>query len=263
MVPPRPPYGGAVPHPLVLAAGSLLDSNASTIVGAAAAAGFDGVGLRISGQHAVTEPNALRGWAEGLGVSIHDVEVYRIGTDAVEPMQLIERAAALDASALLVVSDLSDRGATIRRVAELTERCHAHGLELGLEYMAWTDPSSPLDAIEVAQATGCRLIVDVLHHTRVGAGVDEFDAIVASGTLGWVQLCDAPLAPPDDRDLLREARHGRLPPGQGELPLRELLARVPDGVVVSVEVQSDALAAIGLVERARLLHDTARSVLVA
>ena len=250
-----------MPHPLVLAAGSMLDCGASTIVGAAAAAGFDGVGLRLSGEHAVTEPDALRRWAEGVGVSIHYTEVYRVGAAAVDPVPLIEVSAAVGATALLVVSDVPDRATTLRRVAELTELCRARGLELGLEYMAWTDPASPLDAIDVARATGCRLVVDVLHHTRVGAGVEELDAIVSSGTLGWVQLCDALLAPPEDGDLLHEARHGRLAPGEGELPLRALLARVPDDVVVSVEVQSDALATVGLVERARLLHDAARRVL--
>lgn len=250
-----------MPRPLVLAAGSLLDCGASTLVGAAAAAGFDGVGLRISGEHAVADATALRVWAEGLGVSIHDTEVYRIGTDSSDPASMVECSAALGATALLVVSDLHDRDATIGRVAELSELCAHRGLVLGLEYMAWTEPSAPVAAIDIAQATGCRLVVDVLHHVRVGAGAAELDAIVEAGVLGWIQVCDAPLTGPADGDLVFEARHGRLPPGRGDLPVRELLARVPDDVVVSVEVQSDALAATAVVERARLLHDAARELL--
>lgn len=248
-------------RPLVLAAGSLLDGDATAVVDAAAAAGFDGVGLRLSGPHAVTDAPALRRRAEGQGVYVHDTEVHRLGADRADPTTIVGCSAALGATALLVVSDLHDHDDTIRRVAELSEVCGRSGLVLGLEYMAWTDPSTPLAAIDVARATGCRLVVDVLHHIRVGAGVDELDAIVASGVLGWVQVCDAPLAAPPDGDLVQEARHGRLPPGRGELPLHELLDRVPDGVVISVEVQSDALAATAGVDRARLLHDATRDLL--
>ena len=121
-------------------------------------------------------------------------------------------------------------------------------------------------AVEVARATGCQLVVDVLHHVRVGAGAHELDVIAAAGVLGWLQLCDAAGELDATRRtaqaaLLHEARHGRLAPGQGELPLQTLLASVPAGTVVSVEVQSDQLLAVPAADRARLLHDAARVVL--
>lgn len=242
-------------HPLILAAGSMLDQPAEVVIESAAAAGFDGVGLRLSGEHAVHGPVAL-------GVPVHDVEVYRIDATATNPEPLLDAAAAVGAGAVLVVSDLGDRGATIAALGALRTACAARGLRLGLEYMAWTDPAHPFDAIQVASETGCELVVDLLHHLRVGAGLAELDAIVASGRLGWVQLCDAAAATPVGRDaLIHEARHGRLLPGTGELDLALLLARIPDGVVISVEVQSDALLAVGPHERARLLHDASRRVL--
>ena len=242
-------------HPLILAAGSMLDQPAEVVIDAAAAAGFDGVGLRLSGAHALDHPVRL-------GLTVHDVEVHRIDAAAADPGPLLDAAAAVGAAALLVVSDLPDRQATIDALANLRERCDAHGLRIGLEYMAWTSPSHPLDAIEVANTTGCELVVDLLHHLRVGAGVDELEAVVASGRLGWVQLCDAPAGTPTGREaLIHEARHGRLPPGMGELDLAPLLARIPDGTVIAVEVQSDALLAVPPFERAQLLHDAARGVL--
>jgi sugar phosphate isomerase/epimerase len=104
------------------------------------------------------------------------------------------------------------------------------------------------------------VIVDLLHHVRIGAGAAELHDLVASGRLGWVQLCDAPLAPLSD--LVHEARNERRPPGEGELPLRELLQVVPDGTTCSVEVQSDVLAGRTTpAERAVLLATTARRVL--
>ena len=134
------------------------------------------------------------------------------------------------------------------------------GIRIGLEYMAWTYPSDPLGAIEIAGRSGCVIVVDLLHHTRVGAGPDELEAIVASDLLGWVQLCDAGPAPALDR-LVDEARHRRLAPGTGTLALRSLLDHLPNDVTVSVEVQSDDLLRLGPRERARLLHDAATTVL--
>lgn len=239
----------------------MLDCTPATIIQVAAAVGFDGVGLRLSGDQATVDFGAVRRQADESGIRIHDVEVHRITVDATGADELVERAVTVGASALLVVSDLCDRAATVQAVGALRERCASAGLRLGLEYMAWTDPSTPADAIDIAHQTGCEVVVDLLHHMRVGAGVDELEAVVAAGVLSWVQICDAPARCATPDDLLREARHDRLPPGHGELPLRALLARVPDGAVLSVEVQSDELLGMAPLERARLFHDASRRVI--
>ncbi len=159
-----------------------------------------------------------------------------------------------------MVSDHPDPVATDALVAQTVERAAAAGVVIGCEYMAWTMPAGPIAAVRTATVTGATVVADLLHHVRVGAGEDELTALVASGRLGWVQLCDAPLAAP--ADLLHEARHDRLPPGEGALPLGALLATVPAHVTVSVEVQSDRLtAATTPAERAGLLGAAARRVL--
>ncbi len=239
----------------------MLDCTPATIIDAAATAGFDGVGLRLSGHQSGVDFAEVRRHAEARGIRIHDVEVHRITAAATSADELLARAVAVGASALLVVSDLADRAATVEAVGALREECTAKGLRLGLEYMAWTDPSTPTDAVDIARQTGCELVVDLLHHLRVGAGVEELDAIVAAGVLGWVQLCDAPIVSATPDDLIQEARHGRLLPGNGSLPLRPLLARVPDGVVLSVEVQSDGLLGVDPMERARQLGNASRKVI--
>ncbi len=256
-------------HGLVLAAGSMLDRSDSDLIEAAAVAGFDAVGLRVSTGRTVAEIEAALKQADRFGIMIHDVEVHRISADTPDPVLLIEQTAALGAAALLVVSDLSDIAATVTALCDVTDRAAAAGVRVALEYMEWTNPRSPLDAIAMADEVGCELVVDVLHHHRVGAGPEEFEAIVASGRLGWLQLCDAPLAIPNwqrsessrTEALITEARHGRLPPGHGELPLRDILALVPPEIPIGVEVQSEELLALEPVERARLLYDATRSVL--
>lgn len=248
---------------LALAAGSVLDADALELVEAAAAAGFDAVGLRLSAQHSLAHDRAveLRRRVAALGVAVHDVEVHRIGDPAgADVGALCDAAAEVGARWLLVVSDLPDPAATEEALGEVVVRAAAAGIGVGLEYMAWTTPARPAAAVTMATATGAHVVVDLLHHVRVGAGVDELVAVVASGRLGWVQLADAPLLAP--ADLVHEARHARLPPGEGGLPLAALLAVVPPGTVVSVEVQSDALASeLGPTERAVRLAVAARSLL--
>ena len=54
------------------------------------------------------------------------------------------------------------------------------------------------------------------------------------------QLCDAPSRRPATNEaIIQEARSGRLPPGNGELPLRELLAALPQDSAIGVEVPMD------------------------
>ena len=244
----------------MLAAGSLLDASPQTLLEAAAAAGFEGIGLRLSHDHALATASAaqLARQATDLGVVVHDVEVHRIGTASPDEVTMLAHTAAvLGAQHLLVVSDLDlathGLAATEDALGDVARRCHAEGVTAALEYMAFTTPRSSADAVALARATDSVVVVDVLHHHRLGEGATELGNVARSGTLGWVQICDAPAAAPID--LIDEARHHRLPPGQGELPLDALLAAVPADVALSVEVQSDHLAArFEPAVRAALLH---------
>ena len=258
----------------------MLDQPAMTLLSAAATAGFDGVGLRLSGREGPDELARLARAAADRGIVIHDTEVHRHRPGGPDPTWLIEATAALGATALLMVSDDPDPGATTEAVVETARACRQAGTRLAIEYMAWVRPTSPAEALAMASAADCDVVVDVLHHHRIGAGPEELDRVAASGRLGWVQLCDAGPEPPvgtgdnlmisdrsdrmiSDRSdrLIEEARHHRLPPGEGTLPLPPLLERVPAGTPISVEVQSDTLLAVPPVDRARRLHDAARSVL--
>ena len=59
----------------------------------------------------------------------------------------------------------------------------------------------------------------------------------AADSLGYVQLCDGPLQAPADREaLIREARTNRLAPGEGQFPLKALLAAMPQDCMASLEV---------------------------
>ncbi len=260
-------------YSLTLAAGSMLDAPTIELIDAAAAAGFDGLGLRLSGEHRIAPgaTGAVRTHLDRHSMNVHDAEVYRIADGAVAPDALIAAAARIGAAQLLVVSDIVGHrrqtgadpvGDTAEQLHAVAQRCRDVGIRPALEYMAWTTPSDVGTAIALAQQTGCVLVVDVLHHTRIGAGMAEFEAIIDAGVFGWLQLCDGPARTPEDvAGMIDEARHGRLPPGEGALALHDFVSRLPDGAVVSVEVQSDELARLEPNARAARLAAAARRVL--
>lgn len=248
---------------LYLAAGSALDVGPVELVDAAGAAGFTGVGLRVSGEHRVGERQVarLRRRVDDLGIIVSEVEVIRIGDPTGDPRAVIDTAAALGAPSVLVVSDLADVSATRDALAGLAQHARSVGVDLGLEYMAWTTPSRPDLAVALALDCGVGVVCDVLHHHRVGATAGDVEAMVAAGVVAWVQICDAPFEAPEGgvAALLHEARHDRLPPGEGNLPVIDLIGVVPSTIPLSVEVQSDALRhSMDLATRVTLLHSAAQ-----
>ena len=252
-----------------MAAGSFLDLSAEELIELCSSSShLQGIGLRVTGEQAVDRSRweELRRVVEAKGLVVNDAEVYRIGSplgsqfDSVDA--LIEMAAAIGAQNILVVGDVNDGEVVEDELRRIVDVARDHGVGVGLEYMAWTMPHSADMARRLAQATGCRLVVDVLHHTRIGASVEDLAQIVADGVLGWVQICDAPEASPLNRtSLIQEARHGRLLPGHGVLPLADLLSVIPADTTFSIEVQSDELLQLDPHDRMLALTASAYEVL--
>ncbi len=243
----------------------MLDCDPLSMLACAAGAGFDGVGLRLSHDRCAStrELQDVRTCADDLGLIIRDVEVHRIG-EGVEASALLDTCNIVGASKLLTVSDLASSSETADLLHALCAAAASVGVQVGLEYMAWTTPNNPISALTFAAATGCTIVVDVLHHHRVGAGATELQQIVDASAFGWLQLCDAPHATPlgGRSDLVHEARHSRLVPGEGELPLLDLLRVIAPDSTVSIEVQSDALLRQSTPEqRAKTLADAARRLI--
>ena len=94
--------------------------------------------------------------------------------------------------------------------------------------------SDAVATLECLRRDNMRLVIDAMHFFRSGASVDELRAL-SPDLIGYVQLCDVPRTPPHD-DYLREACFQRLIPGEGELPLAELCAAIPNGVAIGLEV---------------------------
>jgi len=229
---------------LSLAAATAPAASRLELIHNAADATFDAVGLRFDlDPPTPAEVRSVRSALDRTGLTLLDAEVVRIGThDASTVAGVIQAAGELGARHLLAVSDIDDDSATSAALAELSDQARAVGMRVVVEFMRFTGIRSLAHAYEIVEVAGdptIGVLVDPLHLARSGGHPSQLAAVDRS-RLAYVQLCDAPAQAPAGGlgALIEEARHSRLLPGSGELPLEELLQAVPL-VPISVEVHND------------------------
>ncbi len=181
-------------------------------------------------------------------ITLYDVEFIPVTPDidvtAYEPM--FEAAAALGARCVTVSGDDPDPGRLSGNLAKLGELAAFFGLRVDLEFMRWRHVGTLAQgraAIERAASSNLALLVDALHLSRSGGSPQELQGL-PQGMVQAVQLCDAPcVAPVGDEAIIFEARNGRLPPGEGALPLSDLLQVLSADTALSVAMPFPTLSA--------------------
>jgi sugar phosphate isomerase/epimerase len=103
------------------------------------------------------------------------------------------------------------------------------------------------------------VLIDALHLQRAGGTPAEVAALPGR-LLPYAQLCDGPFHPirPPEDVALTEARTGRLLPGDGALPLPDLVAALPPDTDLAVEAPVAALAGRPPAEIARRAYASLR-----
>lgn len=216
-------------------------------------AGFTVTGLRLHpatpGGAAYPMPPgsaALRETRERLedrGVKVLDIEVLLIDaqTDIRCFMDCLETGAALGASRLGVNGEDPDLKRFTEKFAHLCDLAKPYGMDVDLEFMVWRPVRNIRIAEKIVRDAGRengKILIDTLHLARSGGSLSDIQTL-DSRLIGLVQICDAPLKGPlphETEAILDEARAGRLPPLEGELPLIDWIRAVPNSTPISVEV---------------------------
>jgi sugar phosphate isomerase/epimerase len=230
---------------LSLAAGvsTELETDPAAFVAATAAAGWPACGIWFdpaTWTDATTRAVAAR--LADAGMIPLDIEVVRLGDERDCGPELVAAGAALGARNVLCISRLDDRSETVARYAALCELAAPAGIRVCLEFMRFTSVPSLEAALEVvqdaAQPNG-GVLVDTLHLFRSGGTLNDL-ATVDPGLLPYAQWCDAPAEPSgwSTRELIDDALHDRLPPGQGALPVDDFVTSLAPGTPLSLEVRS-------------------------
>jgi sugar phosphate isomerase/epimerase len=256
-------------RPISLAHLTVLDTTPPELVTVAAAAGFRSIGIRLTATPSVGVPPydalhdgpVLRDTLQRLadtGVSVLDTEFLRFEPDQPVgvPEGFLEVSARLGAKNVLVMSAEPDEARTIERFGELCDRAAQYGLNVCLEFAIYTGVRTLAHAASLlakAKRANASVLIDALHFSRSG-GVPAHVKQVDPALFRYVQICDASSdmpAPTDTPALIREARTGRLLPGEGVLPLRELVAALPAGLPLAIEAPCRATADFPALERAQ------------
>ena len=229
-----------------LAALTVLELPHEEQVSVAAQAGYSHAGLRlvpVAGQpynHPFDVVQVEKRLAD-TGVRVLDVEVFRLTpqTNIKEFEAVMATAQRLGATELLVHGADSNAARLIETFGRLCDLAAGYGLSANLEPMPWVDVSNLAQAMRIldgaARANG-GLLVDAIHFFRAGDSPQAL-ARVPRRFLRYMQLCDArPERPADMQEIIRQARSDRLFPGEGGLDLHGLLAALPAGLPLSLEV---------------------------
>lgn len=249
---------------LSIAAGVHPEIGPVDMVTTAATAGWPACGVWFDGTTWTDRTSRdVRRRLNDTGVVALDMEpiIPAEGSDDHAP-RLIDAAAIVGARFVLFTSRLKDHGATAHRYAQVCDMAEPHGITVVCEFL----PIFPLASLDIAAAivgraekSNAGILVDNLHLSRSGGTVND----VMNHTpwmFPYLQIADAPLERPSDPgSLLDEALNGRLLPGEGELPIVDLLRAVPE-VPISFEVRSRYLRENhpDPVERAAVLLNAAR-----
>ena len=260
---------GTTRRPMSLAHLTVLETTPPELVSVAAAAGFRSIGIRLTATPSVGIPpydilsdgpllrETLLRLAD-TGVSVLDTEFLRFEPEHPRaiPEGFLEVSARLGARNVLVMSAEPQEVRTIERFCELCERAVPYGLHVGLEFAVYTGVRTLADAARVVARSGkanASVLIDALHFSRSG-GLPADVASVDPALLPYAQICDAGPdmpGPGDTSALIREARTGRLLPGEGVLPLTDLVAMLPADAALAIEAPCRATAHLPVAERAR------------
>lgn len=257
---------------LGLAPLSVLGEAPHRIVTAAAAAGFDFVGLRVlrvvpDEPHVALAPGSAeerrtRAALADTGLDVLDVECLvldgTIGAEVWWPA--LEAGAALGARTFTVASSDSDRHRIADHLAAFAQDARSVGIIPAFEPMAYRTVATLADAAALAREAGCLVLPDSLHYHRRGGTPDQAAAVADYAVM--LQICDATAQPPADlAGYIEESRAHRLLPGDGAVDLAGFLGAFPASLPVSVEVPHPSLAELGLSAFARQLYAAGRACL--
>jgi sugar phosphate isomerase/epimerase len=200
------------------------------------------------------------------GVALDGIEFFPLTADV--DFELYKPALALGAElgARRAVTHvfIQDDAQVVDRLGEFCDLAEAQGMKVSSEFCPLTPGNPSLERarwlVDQVGRASFGIGVDMLHVVRSGAGAADIAALDPR-YFGVVQICDARGAHVSS-DYIKDV-HNREVPGQGDLPLHELLSAVPAALPIEAEVPAAHRRAAGVsaAEHVRDVLAGARAVL--
>ena len=169
----------------------------------------------------VTDVDCLLGWTEQALPKPGEAMVEIVPTD-----RFLEIAEALDADAINVAQGFGselDLDRAAEDLAKVARRAAEQGRNVNFEFLPWCGVPDVTTCLDLLERTGCpntTIMFDSWHWFR---GARDLDALkrIPGARIGSTQWNDAPEAPAEN--LMVEAMEARLLPGEGDIPLVDLV----------------------------------------
>jgi sugar phosphate isomerase/epimerase len=238
----------------------------SETIDAARAAGFDSVGIRITGRRPddpdiglVGHKTAIREFRnklDDLGLRLSNVSTYHFHPElhVADLLPVLDATAELGASFMVASSYDPHEERYVEKLARCSEAAARLGIRVSLEFIPYSAAKTIGQARDLVKRTGqsnAGILVDSLHLDRSGGTPADIVAVEPE-LIHFAQICDACAERPSSAEALRaEAIGGRLYPADGVLPLHEFLDALPPGTEIECELPNAALGLVSVDERAR------------
>jgi sugar phosphate isomerase/epimerase len=200
----------------------------------------------------------------GVSISLGEGFLVMPGVEIGDRQPALDVMQELGVRRVNTVSIDPDLARTFDQFAIFVEMASAMGMEATHEFapgLTVADLPTALAVLRHVGSSNFKLVIDTMHFFRSGAQPAQLAALDPA-LIGYVQLSDVPRVP-TIADYMEEAMFNRLPPGEGELPLVELLSLIPRDIVISLETPqlAEALRGVGPRERIGRSVTAARALL--
>ncbi len=255
---------------------TMIEVHPLQLIDAAAAGGFDYCGIRlvaprpgdplvdIAGDAGTVRQVGRR--LKEAGIRLLDIEAIWLSPETrLDALHLpLEVGASLGAKYVLVVGNDAERTRLGENFAALCDMAAGFGLTVMLEFISYCSIGSLGAARALVEESGranAGVLIDTLQFFRCGTQPRDLGGI-PPGLFRYMQLCDGPLRGPESLEARRhEARTDRRLPGEGELPVAELLRHLPPGIPLALEAPGPALRGRPYLEQGRIAGEAVRRFL--
>ncbi len=196
----------------------------------------------------------------GVTISLGDGFLVLPGAEMHKFSADLDVLAELGVPRINVVSLDPDLSRTFDQFATLTELAAQRSIQTAVEPVPGLTVGDLPTALAARGHVGrpdFRLLIDTMHLVRSGSSAADLAALDPDH-IGYAQLNDTTLQPRID-NYMEEAMFERMVPGEGELPLHDILSALPPDIVIELEVprRSLALAGVSPIDRLRPCVDAA------
>ena len=178
----------------------------------------------------------------GLDIDVIRIKPVPLNT---EVFHFLDLAAIIGIQHVLVVSHDPDFDQTVVKLTELCDHAIDLGLGVVFEFLMLTEYRTLDDAFAVINAvnrSNAKILIDTLHLVRAGHN-PEYISNFDESLFPYIQLCDgkAKINHNDYEEVVFDSRENRFSPGDGELPIHEILRFIDTDIPISIEVRSHVL----------------------